>query len=99
MKKAEEIDEIIRETVIIDSANLEYCAKHTVINGFLLQSIRDCMLKYASDQCQKRDELLRISFKLIGEVIDNYEADAINLPAEMYNELKFHLKQLKKQIQ
>jgi len=54
---------------------------------------------YASEQCQKRDELLEISFRLIGEVIDNYEADAINLPAEMYNDLKFHLGQLKKQIQ
>ena len=50
-----------------------------------------------------KDELIRklimvryISTKLIGEIIDNYEADAINLPAEMYNELKFHLKQLNK---
>lgn len=44
----------------------------------------------------KREELINVSKKLIGEIIDNYEADAINLPAEMYNELKFHWKQLNK---
>lgn len=44
----------------------------------------------------KRDKLIGISQILIGEIIDNYEADAINLPAEMYNELKYHLKQLNK---
>jgi len=47
---------------------------------------------------KKLKELLSISAKMIGEVVDNYEADAINLPAEMYNELKFHLKQLHKNI-
>lgn len=44
----------------------------------------------------KKDELIGISARLIGEIIDNYEADAINLPAEMYNDLKFHWKQLNK---
>lgn len=46
----------------------------------------------------KLRELVNVSSKVIGEIIDNYEADAINLPAEMYNELKFHWKQLKKQL-
>jgi len=46
---------------------------------------------------EKQSELIEISAKLIGEIIDNYEADAINLPAELYNDLKFHWKQLVKQ--
>jgi len=44
----------------------------------------------------KTARLTETSKKLIGEIIDNYEADAINLPSEMYNELKYHLKQLNK---
>ena len=41
-------------------------------------------------------EVINESKRLIGEIIDNYEADAINLPSEMYNELKYNYKQLKK---
>lgn len=48
------------------------------------------------DYIDKLQELCGVSLKIIGEIIDNYEADAINLPAEMYNELKFHWKQLNK---
>ena len=47
---------------------------------------------------EAQEELRRESFRLIGEIIDNYEADAINLPAEMYNDLKFHWKRLKQLI-
>jgi len=64
-----------------------------------VSEVRRLMREYTGEQCHKRDELLSISHKLIGEIIDNYEADAINLPAEMYNELKFHWKQLKKELQ
>jgi hypothetical protein len=54
--------------------------------------------KYTSDRNLKQSELIRKSYNLIGEIIDNYEADAINLPVEMYNDLKFHWKQLGKEI-
>lgn len=40
------IDRIIREKLIINKANLEYCAKNEVINGSLLQSIREAMQAY-----------------------------------------------------
>ena len=40
------IDKIIREKLIINKANLEYCAKNETINGFLLQSIREAMQAY-----------------------------------------------------
>ena len=43
-----------------------------------------------------KDKLIEQSAKLIGEIVDNYEADAINLPAQFYNDLKYLLKQLKK---
>ena len=39
-------DRIIREKIIINKANLEYCAKNEVINGLLLQSIREAMQTY-----------------------------------------------------
>lgn len=45
---------------------------------------------------KKLTELISISARLIEEIVDNYEADAINLPIEMYNELKFHWIQLNK---
>jgi len=66
--------------------------------GITIEKIIEAMQEYASEQCKAYKELLPISLKLIGEIIDNYEADAINLPAEMYNELKFHWKQLKQLI-
>jgi len=47
MKREETlIDKIIREKLIINKANLEYCAENEIINGFLLQSIRDAMQAY-----------------------------------------------------
>ena len=65
----------------------------------------DSLQQFATEQCkaykelvEAQEELRRESLRLIGEIIDNYEADAINLPAGMYNELKFHWKQLKQLI-
>jgi hypothetical protein len=40
------IDRIIRERLVINKANLEYCAWHEIINGLLLQSIREAMQAY-----------------------------------------------------
>lgn len=44
----EMMDKIIKETIIINPSNLEYCAKNNIINGLLLQGIRDAMRKYAT---------------------------------------------------
>ena len=66
--------------------------------GCTLTKIKLAMQEYAEAQCKAYKELSPVSFKLIGEIIDNYEADAINLPAEMYNDLKFHWKRLKQLI-
>ena len=45
-----------------------------------------------------REELIKKSIELIGEIIDNCEADAINLPDSLYRELKSHLKRLDKYL-
>ena len=77
----------------------KYAVKHAVaFSGVESNAIVEAMYEYASEQTEKYKELIDISCRLICEIIDNYEADAINLPAEMYNDLKFHWKQLNKQV-
>jgi len=75
-------EEILRENIDFDK----------------LQALMSFAKAYSDEQCKAYKELSPVSFKLIGEIIDNYEADAINLPAEMYNDLKFHWKRLKQLI-
>lgn len=91
------MDEIIKGIPVIKS-HFAFCAKEGVINGTLLAGIKCAMEEHANNKNLKQSELIRKSFDLIGEIIDNCDADAIDLPPDLYDELKFHWKQLQKSI-
>ena len=44
------IDDLIKKHIPIDAANFEYCAKHNIINGGLLQGIRDVVNSFMKPQ-------------------------------------------------
>lgn len=91
------MDEIIKGIPVIES-NFVFCAKEGVINGTLLAGIRSAMEEHADNKNLKQTELIHKSLDLIGEIIDNCDADAINLPTDLYDELMFHWKQLQKSL-
>ena len=56
---AEEIDKLIKKHVPIDVANFEFCVKHNMINGGLLQGIRDVATLHAQRLAEKMVEDMR----------------------------------------
>lgn len=74
-KEETPVDRIIRERLVINKANLEYCAKNEIINGLLLQSIREAMESYASEQTKMlRDMIIRLNEQV--EILLDPETDA-----------------------
>ena len=88
------IDRIIREKLIINKANLEYCAKNEVINGSLLQSIREAMQAY--HEAKLRESKIIESFErenqyVTDEDIEKWANSKEKIIDEMPETLKLHI--------
>lgn len=58
------IDDLIKKHIPIDAANFEYCAKHNIINGGLLQGIRDVVNSFMKPQptAEGAEEILKVAW-------------------------------------